>query len=148
MSKEIASFGEDFLVEQVDRDYAGSRKEALKVDGASGITSIFELAISGAASGFGPAESKSGAGAIDPSKMVTLLTTTGAAQALTLADGTKVGQLKVVAHVVDGGSGVITPAHATNFTTATLTNLYDCVVMMWTGLTWQPILATGAAAFA
>lgn len=40
MSKEIVSRGEDFVVEQVDRDYLGSRKEALKVDGDSGAITI------------------------------------------------------------------------------------------------------------
>jgi len=74
----------------------------------------------------------SGAGAVDVTSAVTLVTSTGAAEALTLADGTVVGQTKTIIHDVDGGSSVITPTTASGFTTATLTDVGDCVVLMWT----------------
>ena len=74
----------------------------------------------------------SGAGAVDVTSAVTLVTSTGAADALTLADGTVVGQTKHIIHDVDGGSSVITPTTASGFTTATLTDVGDCVVLMWT----------------
>ena len=74
----------------------------------------------------------SGAGAVDVTSAVTLVTSTGAAEALTLADGTVVGQTKHIIHDVDGGSSVITPTTASGFSTATLTDVGDCVVLMWT----------------
>jgi len=73
----------------------------------------------------------SGAGAVDVTSAVTLVTTTGT-NALTLADGTVVGQTKTIIHDVDGGVGTITPTTASGFSTATLTDVGDCVVLMWT----------------
>lgn len=98
--------------------------------------------------GFGAPQALSGAGAVNVTTLVTMFTSTGAAQALTLANGTRAGQLKIVCHAVDGGSGVLTPATPSGFATLTLTNLYDAGVMMWDGSAWRAILATGAAAFA
>ena len=77
----------------------------------------------------------SGAGAIDITKSQTNFTSTGAAQALTLANGTFAGQKVVVFHSVDGGSGVITPT-TFEHTSVTLTNAYDSVEFIWTGATW------------
>ena len=77
----------------------------------------------------------SGAGAIDITKIQTNFTSTGAGQALTLANGTFAGQRVVVFHSVDGGSGVITPT-TFDHTSVTLTNVYDSVEFVWTGATW------------
>ena len=60
---------------------------------------------------FASTQSLSGAGAVNVTDMFTSLTTSGAAQALTLANGT-VGQLKIISHVVDAGSAVLTPTTA------------------------------------
>ena len=49
----------------------------------------------------------SGAGAVNVTTVVTLFTSTGAAQALTLGDGARTGQLKIICHVVDGGSAMV-----------------------------------------
>lgn len=106
------------------------------------------LMASGKVVGFGAPQALSGAGAVNVTTLVTLFTSTGGAQALTLADGTRAGQLKIIAHVVDGGSGVLTPTTKTNFTTLTLTALYDCGILIWDGSAWRPVLATGSAAFA
>lgn len=72
----------------------------------------------------------SGAGAVDVVSLTTALTSTGVAQALTLADG-QPGQIKVIAHVVDGGSSVLTPTTKTGFTTVTFTNVGETAVLQW-----------------
>ena len=62
---------------------------------------------------------------------MTLLTTTDST-ASTLADGTVVGQHKIIIHDVDGGSTVCTPATANGFTTITFTDVGDAVHLVWT----------------
>ena len=76
-------------------------------------------------------QSLSGAGAVDVTSAVTLLTSTGSAQAITLADGTVVGQTKTIIHDVDGGVGTITPTSTVGYTTITLTDVGDAVQLMW-----------------
>jgi hypothetical protein len=98
--------------------------------------------------GFGAPQALSGAGAVNVTTFATLFTSTGAAQALTLADGTQAGQIKFIMHVVDGGSGVLTPTTKTNFTTLTLTAAYDWGAMIWDGSAWRPLAFGGTAAFA
>ncbi len=102
------------------------------------------LMASGKVVGFGAPQALSGAGAVDVVSLATLFTSTGAAQALTLADGTRAGQIKFVMHVVDGGSGVLTPTTKTNFTTVTFTNVYDWAALMWSGTAWRPLAYSGA----
>ena len=80
----------------------------------------------------------SGAGAVNVIDMLTSLTTTGASQALTLANGT-LGQVKVIVHVVDGGSAVLTPTTKIGFTTITFTNVGDAVVLIYTAAGWAVI---------
>ena len=72
-----------------------------------------------------------GAGIVDVTSAITLVTTTGT-DAITLADGTVVGQTKTIIHDVDGGIGTVTPTTASGFTNAVLTDVGDCVVLMWT----------------
>lgn len=98
--------------------------------------------------GFGAPQALSGPGAVNVTSLVTLFTSTGGADALTLADGARAGQLKFIVHVVDGGSGVCTPTTATNFTTLTLTAVYDWGLMIWSGTAWRPVAFGGTAAFA
>lgn len=87
----------------------------------------------------------SGAGAINVTARTTLFTSTGAAQALSLADGTRVGQRKTVIHTVDGGSGVITPTSPGNFATVTLTNRWEWVEFEWSGTVWNVVGASPVA---
>ena len=61
----------------------------------------------------GGVQSLSGAGAVDLDNLITELTTTGA-NALTLADGSTSGQIKIVNMIVDGGDGTLTPINDTN----------------------------------
>lgn len=98
--------------------------------------------------GTGTPQSLSGAGAVNVTTFATLFTSTGGGQALTLANGTQAGQIKFVVHVVDGGSGVITPTTATGFTTLTLTAVYDWGAMIWDGAAWRALAYGGTAAFA
>lgn len=93
---------------------------------------------------FASTQSLSGAGAVNVTDMFTSLTTSGAAQALTLANGT-VGQLKIISHVVDAGSAVLTPTTTIGFTTVTFTNVGDSVTLIYTSAGWAVIGSYGAS---
>jgi len=69
------------------------------------------------------------------STCATSFTSTGAAQALTLASGTQIGQRKKVVHVVDGGSGVLTAVYVGG-TTITFTTVGEFADLIWTGSAW------------
>jgi hypothetical protein len=85
-------------------------------------------------------QSLSGAGAVDITNAFTSLTTSGVSQALTLADGT-VGQMKIIAHAVDGGSAVLTPTTKIGFSTVTFAAVGDSVTLIYTSAGWA-ILAS------
>ena len=87
----------------------------------------------------------SGAGAVNVTDMLTSLTSTGAAQALTLADGV-VGQIKIISHVVDGGSAVLTPTTKIGFTTITFTAVADTAMLIYTVSGWDIVALNGAVA--
>lgn len=93
---------------------------------------------------FGAPQALVGAGAVNVTARTTLFTSTGAGQALTLANGTKTGQRKTVHHTVDGGSGILTPATAGNFATATFTNVHDWAEFEWSGAAWNVVAFGGA----
>lgn len=86
----------------------------------------------------------SGAGAVNVTSRTTLFTSTGASQALTLANGSVTGQMKTVHHTVDGGSGVLTPASAGNFATVTFTSVHDWAEFEWSGSVWNVVAFSGA----
>jgi hypothetical protein len=77
--------------------------------------------------------------------MLTSLTSTGAAQALTLANGT-LGQIKIVCHVVDGGSAVLTPTTKIGFTTITFTGVGESATLVYTTAGWAITALNGAVA--
>lgn len=85
----------------------------------------------------------SGAGAVNLTTTCTDYTSTGNAQALTLANGTS-GQIKTISHVVDGGSGVLTPTTKIGFTSVTFTNVGDSVTLRYTANGWAIIGIFGA----
>jgi hypothetical protein len=87
----------------------------------------------------------SGAGAVNITDMLTSLTTTGASQALTLANGT-VGQIKIISHIVDGGSAVLTPTTKIGFTTITFTAVGDSAMLIYTASGWDIVALNGAVA--
>ena len=90
-------------------------------------------------------QSLSGAGAVDITNAYTNLTTTGAAQALTLADGT-LGEVKIIAHAVDGGSAVLTPTTKIGFSTITFTAVGDSAMLVYTSAGWAIVALNGAVA--
>jgi len=94
---------------------------------------------------FASNQALSGAGAVNVTDMLTSLTTTGAAQALTLANGT-VGQIKIISHVVDGGSAVLTPTTKIGFSTITFTNVGDSAMLIYTAAGWDIVALNGAVA--
>lgn len=87
----------------------------------------------------------SGAGAVDVTNAFTALTSTGAAQALTLANGS-VGEVKIITHVVDGGSAVLTPTTAIGFTTITFTGVGESAMLIYTAAGWAIVALNGAVA--
>ncbi len=110
------------------------------------LTAMDQLVVDGDA---GVPQALSGAGAINLTTAVTYFTSTGGAQALTLANGSVVGQEKYVVHVVDGGSGVITHNGTTinlanSVAAVTLTNKGESVGLKWNGTAWVVILASPA----
>lgn len=90
-------------------------------------------------------QSLSGAGAVNLTTGLTSLTTTGAAQALTLANGTA-GQVKIIVHTVDGGSAVLTPTTKIGFTTITFTNVGESATLVYTSAGWAILALNGAVA--
>jgi hypothetical protein len=78
----------------------------------------------------GTPNAMSGAGAVTIDTLTTKLTTTGAAQALTLANGAD-GQIKTIIHDVDGGSAVLTPATKTGYSTITFTNAGESATLQF-----------------
>jgi hypothetical protein len=89
-------------------------------------TNTGEISIKGSL--FVSTNTLSGAGAVPITKDTTKLTSSGASQALTLANGTD-GQIKRIIHDVDGGSMVLTPTTKTGFSTVTFTNAGDSVTL-------------------
>lgn len=87
-------------------------------------------------------QSLSGAGAVDLTNGLTSLTTTGASQALTLADGAA-GQVKYIVHAVDGGSAVLTPTTKIGFSTITFTAVGDSATLVYTAAGWAVVGSKG-----
>ena len=76
--------------------------------------------------------------AISVSTAVTLLQTAGS-NATTLADGTVVGQLKIIIHDTDGGTTEMTPADALGFVDLDFADDGDTNMLMWTGTSWAAL---------
>ena len=92
----------------------------------------------------GGVQSLSGAGAGDLTNLVTELTTTGA-NALTLADGTTSGQVKIVNMIVDGGDGTLTPVTFANGTTITFDAVAESATLVWNStIGWVATSVQGA----
>tara|TARA_R110000868_G_scaffold263443_1_gene522071 strand:+ start:85 stop:942 length:858 start_codon:yes stop_codon:yes gene_type:complete len=83
----------------------------------------------------------SGAGAIPITTSLVKYTSTGALQALTLANGVD-GQRLTIVHDVDGGSGVLTPTTKTGFSTVTFTSAGDTVTLVY--VTTRGWMVTGS----
>jgi len=89
------------------------------------------------------------AGAVNVTSFFTAVTTTGAA-AITLADGTMVGQLNKIQLIVDAGDATLTPSNLTGGTTITFADAGDFCLLMWDGSSWRVLelnnMADGATA--
>ena len=75
---------------------------------------------------------------------VTFLTTTGSA-ATALADGTVLGQLKMIVHTVDGGTSEMTPVDPLGWVDIDWTTAGDSATFMWTGSIGWACIASHAA---
>jgi hypothetical protein len=82
----------------------------------------------------GDVQQISGAGAISLDTLVTEITTTGA-DAYTLADGV-VGQIKIIAMIVDGGDATLTPTTLATGTTITFSDVNDNITLLYTTNGW------------
>jgi hypothetical protein len=126
------------------------------VEGAQAATfSATSMAVNGVTNlagtqiaGFFPltaAQSITGAGAVNVTSYLTKVTSSGVADALTIASGTVIGQRKKVQHVVDGGSAVLTGVF-TGGTTITFTAVAEFADLLWTGTEWAVLELGNTAA--
>lgn len=85
-------------------------------------------------------QSLSGSGAVNVTAYLTKVTTAGSAAALTLANGTRPGQLKKIQFIVDSGhDGTLTPTSLSGGTTITFADVGDYAVLLWNGAAWVAI---------
>ena len=67
---------------------------------------------------------------------LTLLQSSGTNTATTLADGTVIGQLKVIIHDTDGGNSIMAVTDAVGFADLDFADDGDTAMLMWTGSHW------------
>ena len=79
--------------------------------------------------------------AIGITTALTLLASNGSNTATTLADGTVVGQIKIIVHDVDGGNSVLAVTDALGFADLDFVDDGDTAMLMWTGTTGWAILS-------
>ena len=78
---------------------------------------------------------------------LTLLASSGTDTATTLADGTVIGQIKIIVHDVDGGNSILTAADLTGWNDIDFADAGDTAMLMWTGTTgWALLSQTTVAA--
>lgn len=132
---------------------AGGVATAVAMSGDASISNTGAVTVAGTSTervAFIPAtapQALSGAGAINLTSYQTRFTSTGAGDALTLANATRTGLLKKVSYIAEGAggdTGVITPTTASGFTTVTLNAVGDYVVFMWNGSAWIVVDFVGA----
>ena len=93
----------------------------------------------------GGVQALSGAGAADTVNLITELTTGSGAAAVTLADGTTSGQMKIINMIVDGGDGTLTPTTFANGTTITFDAVAESVTLVWNStIGWVATSVNGA----
>ena len=80
----------------------------------------------------GGVQTLSGAGAANLTDLITELTTAAGAAAVTLADGSTSGQIKIINHIVDGGgTATVTPTTFANGTTFAFDAVGESVTLVW-----------------
>ena len=72
---------------------------------------------------------------------LTLLASSGTDTATTLADGTVIGQIKVIVHDTDGGNSILAVTDALGFADLDFVDDGDTAMLMWTGTTGWAILS-------
>ena len=94
----------------------------------------------------GGVEQVSAAGAVDIVNLVSEVTSGAGALALTLANGTTVGQMKIITMVVDGGgTATVTPTTFANGTSIALSDVNDTVCLVWANtIGWVLVSNSGA----
>jgi hypothetical protein len=76
---------------------------------------------------------------------VTLLESAGS-NATTLADGTVIGQIKIIVHDADGGTSVLAVTDGLGFADLDFADDGDTAMLMWTGTTGWAILSQQSVA--
>jgi hypothetical protein len=111
----------------------------------TGVTGALPVA-NGGTGASGTVQALSGAGAVNITSLATAFTSTGAGNALTLADGAQ-GQLKTVIYVAEaagGDTGVLTPANLGSGTTVTFNAVGDSATLQFAGTDWWVVGFRGA----
>ncbi len=75
-----------------------------------------------------------------------MLESSGAGTATTLADGTVIGQIKIIVHDVDGGSSILAVTDALGFADLDFVDDGDTAVLLWTGTTGWALLSQQSVA--
>ena len=83
--------------------------------------------------------------AISVASAITFLETTGTNAATTLADGTVVGQIKIIVHDTAGGTSEMTPADTLGYADLDFATVGDTATLMWTGTAWVGLASHAAA---
>ena len=78
--------------------------------------------------------------AIGITTAVTLLESSGSVTT-TLADGTVIGQIKIIVHDVDGGNSILAVTDALGFADLDFVDEGDTAMLMWTGTTGWALLS-------
>ena len=78
--------------------------------------------------------------AIGITTAVTLLESSGSVTT-TLADGTVIGQIKIIVHDVDGGASILNVTDALGFADLDFVDDGDTAMLMWTGTTGWALLS-------
>ena len=93
----------------------------------------------------GGVQAITGAGAADLTNLITEMDSTGGAVAVSLANGSTAGQIKIVTMVVDGGDITFTPATFANGTNITFADAGDTVTLVWANtIGWTVVSNSGA----
>jgi hypothetical protein len=72
---------------------------------------------------------------------LTLLGSSGTDTATTLADGTVIGQIKIIVHDTDGGNSILAVTDALGFADLDFVDDGDTAMLMWTGTTGWALLS-------
>ena len=91
-------------------------------------------------------DTRTGPGAVSVTTTTTAFVSTGAGDALTLADGTT-GQIKTIVYTAEaagGDTGVLTPANRIGYATITFNDIGDSATLQFVGTGWAILALYGA----